>query len=190
MAWIPFYIVKEDLDFLSNWLKGERDIALIKSVGPGAWKATFDYSISESGSYCLYHTQSGSLPLVRASLDEDDGVIADPFQGWIEERKCAEPDKPFFGAGHQGVYWLEIKLLSKGVIGMSGFEWIGNHYARLDGPAPECTKKWWARLTRWVKKNTEKVQRQGELKGDKDEIFTFPYAYQNMLTGVNRALNP
>jgi hypothetical protein len=190
MAWLPMYIAQGDLKDLSDWLSNETDVALIKSVGKGQWKAINNFSIDESGRYCLFHSKSGPLPLLGCNSSEPDGEVDNPFEGWQEKRAGADPSSPYFGAGHPAVFWLNVCLDNKGKIGMSSFEWIGNHYAQIGSPAPDVAKKWWGRLGRWVRKQSVRVPRQGALDGTNKEIWTFNCAMAEFENGTERALNP
>ena len=190
MSWLPVYISKEDLKNVSSWLCDEPNIALIKSVEPGKWQAFNDFSIETSGRYCLYHTECGPLPLISDSMLEEDGTIEDPFSGWQELKSGAEKDIPWFGPGHTAIFWFNVRQVEGDMIGMSSFEWIGNHYSSIDGPAPDAAKKWWARLGRWIKKQSKRIQRRGEVFGDNNEIYAMESALQSINGGCKRAFNP
>ncbi len=154
MAIIKMYLLNEDLKSLSEFLCAEKDIALIKSVGKGRWQAFTDFEITESGRHCLFHSAAGPLPLLAGNHGDPDGVISNPFEGWQENRAGANPKQPYFGSGHTAIFWLNVRLEDDGKVSMSYFEWIGNHYSILGRPAPDVAKKWWARLRRWVKKQS------------------------------------
>ncbi|WP_445427388.1 hypothetical protein [Alishewanella sp. HL-SH05] len=190
MAWLPMYLVEEDLKSLSDFLCSEEQISLVKSVGQGRWQAFSDFEISESGRYCLFHSESGPLPLLAKNQSDPDGKISNPFEGWQEKRSGANPTQPYFGAGHPAIFWLNARLKVEGKVGMSSFEWIGNHYARTGSPAPEVAKKWWGRLGRWVRKQSFKVPRSGALDGSGKEIWAFSSAMLEFESGVDRASNP
>lgn len=190
MAWLPMYLVEEDLKSLSDFLRSEKNISLIKSVGEGHWQAFSDFEINEPGRYCLFHSEAGPLPLLAKNHDEADGEIANPFEGWQEERAGANPRQPYFGAGHPAIFWLNVRLKDEEKVGMSSFEWIGNHYAQIGRPAPEVAKKWWGRLGRWVRKQSFKVPRSGALNGNGKEIWAFSSAMLEFESGVDRANNP
>ncbi len=190
MPWLPLYLDHKDLQLSSQWLSSEEDIALIESAGPGDWKAVLDFEISKSGRYCLFHKNSGPLPLLTANSEEADEVIVDPFKGWSERRAGANPSFPYFGAGHPAIYWLNVRINPGGQIGFSSFEWIGNHYSIIGQPAPEPAKRWWNRLRRWVKKNAERIPRSGSIEGAHSEVWAFPAALEAIKSGVPRARNP
>ncbi len=190
MAWLPMYLIDKDLESLFEFISAEKDIALIKSVGKGRWQAFTDFEIKDSGRYCLFHTGAGPLPLLVENHGDTDGEITNPFEGWQEKRAGADPSQPYFGAGHPAIFWLNARLKEDGKVGMSSFEWIGNHYAQIGRPAPDTAKKWWGRLGRWVRKQSFKIPRQGPLDGNGKEIWAFSGAMLEFESGVDRANNP
>ena len=190
MPWLPLYIDKTDVGFLSAWLNGEPELAIIQSLGDGRWRASEGISITESGRYCLFHKSSGPLPLIAEMPNLVDGVVKNPFEGWQEKRSGRDPDTPYFGAGHPAIFWLNVRLGGSSEIGLSSFEWIGNHYSVLNGPAPDGANKWWARLKRWVKKNSTRIPRQGSIEGNLKEIYAFESALQRITNGLARTKNP
>ncbi len=184
------YLINEDLENLSEFLCSEKEIALITSVGEGRWQAFSDFEITDSGRYCLFHSGAGPLPLLAENREDPDEEVSNPFDGWQEKRAGANPDQPYFGSGHPAIFWLNLRLKEDGKVGMSSFEWIGNHYAQIGRPAPDVAKKWWGRLGRWVRKQSFKVPRQGELDGNSKEIWAFSSAMLEFESGVERANNP
>ncbi len=190
MAWLPMYLIDEDLKSLSDFLRSEDEISLIKPVGKGRWQAFSDFEIGESGCYCLFHSGAGPLPLLAENHDDPDGEVSDPFEGWQERRAGANLNQPYFGAGHPAIFWLNARLKVDGKVGLSSFEWIGNHYAQIGKPAPDVAKKWWGRLGRWVRKQSFKIPRHGELDGNGKEIWAFSGAMLEFESGVHRASNP
>ncbi len=184
------YLVEEDLHSLSSWLTDEAKISLIQTIGPGEWQAFEDFEVYEPGRYCLFHSESGPLPLLSNDPDRPDSEVSDPFAGWVEHRAGANPNQPYFGAGHPAIFWLNVRLKENGIVGMSSFEWIGNHYSQIDRPAPEVSKKWWERLRRWVKKQSFIIPRDGPLDGTGKEIWAFSSALLEFESGVQRATNP
>jgi hypothetical protein len=140
MPWLPMYMVKEDLLGLSLWLSDEKDIAIIESTGEGKWRVKDSFTINSNGTYCLFHKLAGPLPLLASTSDGQDEEITDPFSGWEEKRTGAVPNKPFFGAGHPAIFWLNVRIKHHDIIGLSSFEWIGNHYSQIGSPAPDVAK--------------------------------------------------
>ena len=74
MAWLPMYLLKQDVEFLNDWLNQESDIAFLVSNGAKKWIAKKEHNIiSDTGTqtsnyivrkYSLWHTPSGALPLL------------------------------------------------------------------------------------------------------------------------------
>jgi len=190
MPWLPIYVDCQDLEDLSSWLNNEPDIAIIESTGEGCWQARSDISISSSGRYCLFHITSGPLPLLVKNWRGKDALILDPFAGWKERRTGSDSKLPYFGAGHPAIFWLNIALEDKNELGISSFEWIGNHYSVIGSPASEAAKKWWNRLRRWVKKNSTFIPRKGKIDGKHKEIYAFKGSLAKIKDGMNRASNP
>lgn len=191
MPWLPLYLNKTDLETLISWLNAETEIAYIVSDGPKKWKAVHGLPTPVDGRHCLWHTESGPLPLLRKLLP--DGEIHDPWSGWKEARTGANSSCPYFGAGHPGVYWLNAHTDSKresGALGMSSFEWIGNRYRAIGHGAPEVARKWWGRLGRWAKKQAMRIPREGPCEGPHPEIWAFPSALAEIKDGRPRAPNP
>lgn len=190
MAWLPTYLNEEDLTKLSEWLSSEKDIAVIQAVSSGRWQAFNEFEIKDSGRYCLFHAGAGPLPLLAENKTDPDEVIPNPFEGWQEKRSGANANLPYFGAGHPAIFWFNVRLKENNTIGISSFEWIGNHYAPIGQPAPDVAKKWWGRLGRWVRKQSNRIPRQGPLDGDNKEIWAFSGAILEFESGTNRAFNP
>lgn len=179
------YLDSNDLSVLSDWLNNEDDITIIQSTGPNQWQAFDEISINSSGRYCFYHKKSGPLPLIEKNSSDKHISIEDPMKGWILNRRS-----PYFGAGHPAIFWLNIHLENDPIIGLSSFEWIGNHYAISGSPAPDVAKKWWNRLRRWVKKQSGHIPRYGPINEGKNEIYAFKSALKKIESGTERAVNP
>ncbi|MDO6387051.1 hypothetical protein Q3Y64_12155 [Uliginosibacterium sp. 31-12] len=169
------------------------EIAFIVSGGMGKWFAVNQLNSLKSGRYCLWHVSSGPLPLFRGA-SESPGQIANPFEGWLEVKAGADSSQPYFGAGHPGVFWLNVRgteihhLSGLASIGLSSFEWVGNHYKSIGSSATPETEKLWKSLGRWVKKSTVKVPRGGPNQGTSPEIWAFPNAearFENGAIGGN-----
>jgi hypothetical protein len=185
------YLNESDLFMLVSWLNAETEIAFIVANGPSMWCAVHSIDQLSDFRYCLWHSGSGPLPLLRKHLP--DTTVRDPWKGWKEKRPGANPATPYFGAGHPGVYWLNAKTESsreEGALGLSSFEWIGNRYAAIGSPAPPITKKWWERLRRWVKKIAVQIPREGHVDGEGKEIWALPGALNEIKQGRIRDVNP
>ena len=197
MPAILLYLNKEDVRGVIDWLNAEEVIAPIVSDGPKRWKAVNKIEGYEDSNYCLWHSESGPLPLLRVSpswlkWDLPDGKIKDPWKGWEEKRSGADPTVPYFGPGCTGVYWFEAITSHPSdpeCIGMSSFSWIGNWYKIIGNEAPPVTKKWWERMRRWIKKKSVKIPREGPLDGEFPEIWVFPSALEEIKQGRKRADN-
>lgn len=187
MSWIPLYIVRKDLERISDWLCAEDDIALITKIGNNHWKAIKDFSITEPGDYYLYHIPSGPLPLLDEKRRDDGNTISDPFNGWIGRSSGANEELPFFGSSDQAIFSLCIKPNTRETIGISSFGWIGNHFRIIGYPATDSSVKWWARLGRWVKKQAMRVPRNSE---EKPEIYAFEHAHKAIKEGASHDTNP
>ena len=191
MPWLPMYLTKADLNHLFAWLNDESDIAFIISAGPMRWRAVNAMDEAREGRSCLWHRQSGPLPLLREGVA--DSFVVDPWTGWTEETTGANPTQPYFGPGHPGIYWLDAQTSSRWdseAIGLSAFEWIGNHYKPTGREAPPVTKQWWERLRRWVKKQAVRIPRVGQWNGPDAEIWAFPGALEEIRSGKRRDENP
>ncbi len=181
MAWLPIYAAERDLPVLLSFLNASEEIAFVVSGGPGRWIAVKNLLSLTDGRYCLWHVPSGVLPLIRG-VGQPTGVIADPFQGWSEVRGGADSTQPYFGAGHSGVIWLNVhsagKHWSSGKpqVGLSSFEWVGNHYKVIGSSAKPETESFWKNLRRWVQKHAVKVPRGGPQSPTLPEIWAFPGA--------------
>ena len=190
MPWLPMYLDLEDLKDLSYWLNEEQEISIIVSIGEGEWKAINNISISSNGRYCLYHKHSGPLPFLKKNWTGKELMIPDPFSGWKEMKTGENSENPYFGAGHPAIFWLNIRMGTDEEVGMSSFEWIGNHYSIIGNAAPELAEKWWSKLKRWTKKNGCRIPRSGEIVDGKPEIWTFKSALKEIKSGKPRARNP
>lgn len=192
MPWLPLYVDDADSQQLLSWLNTDEEIAFIVSDGPKQWKAVHSIESIVNGRYCLWHAPSGPLPLVGHGTIKD-GQVRDPWAGWTEVRTGANPNTPYFGAGHPGIVWLNARPIShrnSKAIGLSSFEWIGNYYRIIGNPAPEVTEKWWQRLRKAVKKVARRIPREGPCDGADAEIWAFPSAYESILSGTPRDSNP
>lgn len=193
MPWFPIYADRDDFEFLIRWLINEDDIAFIVPHGTKSWIAIQELKDFSNERLCLWHAPSGPLPLLREDTTLPDGIIENPWNGWIEEITGANPNNPYFGSGHPGVIWLNVRYESsedKNTIGLSSFEWIGNWYRIIGRPAPTVTEQWWQRLRRWTKKSSVRIPREGPTDGPHPEIWAMKSALAKIKSGVKRELNP
>jgi hypothetical protein len=192
MPWIPMYLAVDDVVPLSAILNGDEKIAFIVTDGPKRWKAVVDLSTLPAGRIGMWHIPSGPLPLLALER-KDDGQVHNPFSGWDELRTGADPTTPYFGAGHPGVIWLNLRLRPKerdSVCGMSPFEWIGNYYGIIGNPAMKATELWWGSLRRRIQRIAKKVPRQTLSSPFRREIFAFPAALVLLEAGARFDANP
>jgi hypothetical protein len=187
MAWIPLYINKKDEMELLDLLNSEEQIAFLISDGRKKWKAVESISEFPNDRITIWHIESGKLPLLTESGNDE--WIENPWNGWTEKRTGANPIIPYFGAGWPGVINLNIRTDFDNEIGMSSFEWIGNHYSIIGISASELTKKFWSRLKRQIGKRTTKMSR-ADFDGAKNDIYTFKNALSEIKNGKERRHNP
>ena len=192
MPWLPLYASEADLESVFSLLCADEEIAFIVSTAPKRWIAKAVIPFGGDARYCLWHVPSGPLTLLR-DKGGNNGLILDPWEPWAEERTGADPSTPYFGAGHPGIIWLNARSKSKmkkDGLGMSSFEWIGNHYRIIGNPAHETTERYWKKLGRSIKKMATRVPREGEWDGDKAEIWALADALRKIQNGTERNPNP
>jgi hypothetical protein len=200
MPWLPMYLHAIDVKIVLDRLDGDKELAWIIPRGPGRWIAVPKHprlAGYEYGRYALWHVPSGPLPLIasQGQARTSEAWIDDPWKGWNELRPGADPQVPYFGAGHSGVYWLNLRVAASPVeglarIGMSSFEWIGNHYRIIGRPAEKATELHWKRLRSWAGRNAERIPRSGPVDGPGAEIYAFPTALRAIRAGATRSPNP
>lgn len=181
MPWLPIYCTQADLSALFLILSD--DIAFIVADGEGRWRAVSEWTPPTESTTALWHVPSGPLPLLRNATDRPDGQICDPWSGWNEEREGADRDKPYFGPGHPGVFWLNLRVQgveAGSVCGLSSIEWIGNHYSVIGYQASESTSKRWSKLRRQVAKVASKVPCGGLVQDRPPEVWAFPFAREKL----------
>lgn len=189
------YLLNEDVSLLVEHLDSDADLAWLAPNGPGCRIATVHHPplASRMG---LWHTAAGPLPLLSADPAEKAlDWIHDPWSGWQGRRAGRDPKTPYLGAGHPGVYWLNLRTdpdrpRKTAEIGLSSFEWIGNHYRQIGSAPDRSTERHWKALRRWVGKVAVKIPRAGAADGPGSEIFAFPEAFTAVGTGTTRKANP
>ena len=194
MGWIPLYADDEDLGTVSGWLCDDDEVAFIVGNGPECWRAVRGLQTRGDGRFCLWHVPSGPLPLLPADAHSQTiSTVADPWKGWRELRAGAVPSEPYFGAGHVGVVWFNANAQgteAPGSIGMSSFEWIGDHYKIIGHPAPKVTHRWWSRLRGRIRRVAVRIPREGASDGPSPEIWALPSALRRIESGAPRDTNP
>ena len=192
---MPMYLFNDDVSLLVERLDSDTDLAWLAANGPGGWIATARHP-RLVGRMGLWHIPSGPLPLLSADpVERALDWIHDPWSGWQERRAGRNPKTPYFGAGHPGVYWLNLRTDPErpgktAEIGLSSFEWIGNHYRLIGSPSDPATERHWKALRRWVGKVAMKIPRAGEADGPGPEIFAFPEALAAVRAGTAREAIP
>ena len=188
MPWLPFYASSEDFGAVLQHLNASEDIAFLVSAGPRKWVAERTVPSVHPARMCLWHIGSGPLPLVGAE-EQEDLEIPNPFEPWTELRTGADPTTPYFGAGHPGVFWLnlrgeEVSHQGAPVVGLSSFEWIGNHYKTIGSAALPQTEALWKGLRRWIAKAGKKVPRGGPAEPTPPEVWALPRAQAKFAEGL------
>lgn len=193
MPWLPIYADKDDFIGILDWLNSSDEVAFVVPDGPRRWRAITKLDCLSVPRICIWHVPSGPLPLVRPYPDRTVTLIESPQDGWEELRTGADPNTPFFGVGHPGIIWLNhrpVSLRTAGGIGLSSYEWIGNHYRMIGNAAEPVTEAYWKLLRKWTQKQSKKIPRSGALDGAGAEIFAFPSAFREFQSGTPRDDNP
>jgi hypothetical protein len=193
MPWLPLYLFDDDPDVLLAMLNDDPEAAFIVSGGIGRWKAVETLPTLAGKRHAIWHVPSGPLPLLAAVHGDPDSEITDPWRGWTERRASADPTTPYFGAGHPGIFWLNLKNQSQSnerTIGLSSFEWIGHRYAMLGQVVQPSTDKWWKKLSRSVRRSASKLPRGGPNGAFKPEIYALPGAVRAFAEGKEADDNP
>ena len=189
MGWLPMYADDGDLRRILDWLNSEDSIGFLVSRGPRRWAAVSRLSEWGCRRTALWHVPSGPLPLLTPAPSEQGLTVENPWESWVELCAGADPATPYFGAGHPGIIWFNNHC-REGVIGLSSFEWIGNHYGIIGSAAHPDTEKWWRRLGRRVKRGAVRIPRFGVLDGPHPEIWALPGALAQIEAGMARDSNP
>lgn len=194
MPWLPLYLFDDDQDVILAMLNDDPEAAFIVSDGIGRWKAVATLPDLESPKrHAIWHVPSGPLPLLAAVHGNPDAEVTDPWQGWTERRAGADASTPYFGAGHPGIFWLNLRNELRGStrkIGLSSFEWIGHRYAKIGKVVEPSTDKWWKRLTRTIRRSGSKVPRGGPNGPYAPEIYAMPAAVRAFAEGKEADGNP
>jgi len=185
MPSLDMYLDDVDAARLLAIYNADPEIAFIVSAGTGNWIAQRELAAITDRSQCLWHIPSGSLPLLAAGGGPD-GEVADPWLGWSELRAGQDRTTPYFGPGHVGVIWWNVRADAKHRIGLTTLSWIGNRYA----PTPADTARWWKRQVTIMKKHGAiKIPRVTGHDGSL-EAWAWPSALERIRAGTQRATNP
>ena len=191
VAWLPMYLHDTDVEVLVAHLDGDDELAWLAEVAPRRWIAQAVHPPLTRNQYGLWHVPSGPLPLVGKQGAEE-GKVTSPWVGWVERRRGANPDVPYFGPGHPGAYWLNLRIGSdvgsdRTYIRLSSFEWIGNHYRMIGSPATKATELHWKALRRWVSRIATRIPREHD-PAQRPEIYAFPAALAAIEEGATRVI--
>ena len=194
MPWLPIYASRHDQVEIFEYLNSSPHLAFIRPDGAQRWRAFERLESWRDGRYCLWHIDSGPLPF-RQAPGRADRVVDNPFDGWREVRPGADRSQPYFGAGHPGIIWFnayasDTRSADVSTIGLSSFEWIGNHYKAIGNGATPSTMAQWAALRRWVGKRAVKVPRRGYEDSLPAEIWAMRDALEQFSRGIPGASNP
>ena len=74
----------------------------------------------------------------------------------------------------------------RGVIGLSTFSWIGNHYSIIGYRADPSTERWWQSLRRRIAKMAVKIPSSGRLTSNPKDVWAFPAALEQIRRGRKR----
>ena len=206
---IPMYLVDRDVECLCRLLDQDPDAAVILPDGPGRWKAHRGVPKLKDGQVGLWHVPSGPITLEPTDLKAKARTVKSPFAGWREIVSPVEPGVPWLGPASTGVVWLTVRRRAgpsshtfrtmnrphwtapaNQVIGMSTFDWIGNHYGIIGTPAAESTTKWWSSLRRRVARVATAIPSSGKTSGRPKDVWAFPAALAEIEAGRKRADNP
>lgn len=193
MGWIPLYATAEDLDAVRQWLNAEPEIVWLVADGPERWIARPSVEVLTQPLTTLWHVPAGPLPLELTNGKLPVTFVDDPWRGWRERHAAANPSTPYFGVFFTGAIWFHVQPWSTridGALGLSSFEWIGNHYRVLGHAAHPRTERWWQRMRRWVAKRGVLVPRGGLSSTMAPEIWALPHARDALLAGARAAINP
>ncbi|GIH14808.1 hypothetical protein [Rugosimonospora africana] len=186
MAWLPMYLLDDDVNLVVDRFNQDGSLAWLINVDTGRWRAAPHLDRVSVARVGLWHVPSGPLPLFASGRGKAEGEIPDPWAGW----QVDHGGLPYFGAGHPGVYWLNLRTAAPEPIGMSTIEWIGNHYRSIGRPATSETVRHWKALRRWADRMGDRIPRAGPIGGPGKEIFAFPSALAAIKVGRSRLPNP
>jgi hypothetical protein len=211
MPWLSMYLTAPDVQQLCQMLDHDPDIALIRSAGPGKWKAQREIPTLPDGDHALYHIPSGPIVLEPTQPKGPRKIIKNPFRPWTEIVKPFAAGEPWFGPAPLGIIRLSIRTKAgpanqiyrpttlarpwsapaSQVIGRSDFHWIGRYYSIIGDVPAKSTEQWWNALRRRIAKTAKPISSSGPLtQKEPGRIWAFPHALQQIRKGAKRADNP
>ena len=157
-----------------------------------AWKAVDQLESIEPKEFCIWHTGSGRLTVPSRRRGVPDKEIVDPYSGWTQ-RYEEFLERPWFGGNLPGPYsfmFKEAGTEESGSLGLSGFNWIGDHFRAVGCPADPLAKKWWQRLKRFVRANATAIPWPYPDGHGRLRAYAFPDAHEQILAGRPLDVNP
>jgi hypothetical protein len=133
---------------------------------------------------------SGSLPLWTVNGPK---VIRNPWRGWTERIPGADRTLPYFAGCAAGEIFLELwtrhrpyTKREKATLPTLYSSWLGESDLLVDsylgwpgrGAGPPAKRRWWERLTRWVK------ARAVRLSHGRISFWAFPSAFARLKGGM------
>ncbi len=198
MYGIILYLTQSDTEIIRNWLNDESDIFWIIKAEQNEyvykWQAVDRIDQFSQNSYSLWHRKSKPLYIPSGSLDKRDKKIRNPIKGWEQTLDHTNAETPWFGANLPEPVSFDIRLIGKehpNSIGRSGFSWVGNYYRCIGKPASKASVKWWKHLYSFVKENSTGIPWPNvSLNKGRIGAYAFPEAYQQLIEGKPRDMNP
>lgn len=195
MAEIIVYATLADVDAIRGWINADESVAWIVKTRESDmnywWEARRTLDVIAEQDYAIWHMASGPLNVPSGSPDVPDIVVNDPFQGWAQTLDHPGATAPWFCANLPGPFHFRFKesgTEGRGSLGRSGFSWARDRYKPIGKPASPATRKWWAKLKRFIEANsmaTELTAPGGEI-----SAYVFPRAARDYSLGRQLDINP
>lgn len=172
-----------DAESIRTWINAEPDIAWLIKVGQDGrrykWQAVAELAVLHEQRYALWHTKSGPLNIPSGSPSVADARVANPFQGWLQTLEDSSAQAPWFGGNLPGPYVLNLRPSghdNEWPIGVSQFYWAADHFNLIGKGAHPEAKRWWARLRRFISKNSIQMPLPGPSPSRRLKAYVFPDA--------------
>ena len=186
MAWLPMYLLEEDVVLLNHILCQETELAFLigsgsdRQIAKAAPDISKDLTNRHVKHYTLWHVPVGPLPPIPPAPSLSPS-------GWKGTQLAGMPlgesgVAAFSPDPCTGYINLEINLPQRDTILISSFGWIGNHYREIGYPAHPTTSILWQRLRRLIRKYSVQIPR-GNKASFRNEIFAFPEAHKAIRCG-------